>query len=1170
MALVERNPNTLGGRNSYASDFSTQAKAGSPVDGSKGDTPSLAPAVLNMLTTSTGIGDLDGRLPGTSRNSHHGHHAWLSTSSAPLFQPEWSHSAPGSRSMSPTTNMQRSSTALSNPSLTSLSDHDPIPRQTSPYHYSTRLKRSGYRPASMTLSPHEQYQEYSVDRNQHNGLNDQQGNSYQISSMDYENPSGYERTPRLVRDAGSNSWTPKSSASPHTPGGVMPRRSLGPLRRTRVISTPILPFHSSGQINEYGMPSKNTANINPPEYYDYSEQFEGCQEKVSSCVKDELVPSPTRLGDGMRTCQITRDKILEAIGASPQLTSTTEWCGRALTTETEAKTDRSITNQPTSWSKESNSQEQARPEGLALTRSASSIYSDDAPTASSRFRSSDFDAVFAPVRQHDIRGYVASCPVPHSPPGPTMANVEASRHPDPAANEKEVTHVTPGSRSSSRAAFARNWHQEENIDGGTMSSRSTMRSARPSEPQSNHYDSVEDIRRDNQSPGMHSHRRHSPELAKEVRFSHNRTHTAGSGLPRIKERPSMELGLVGGSSKSTNRISIATMPEVVTQLHETRQRPRLGVRPPQGQSAFRHSTSGIDDMKPILSMEFSNSNIMTQLKEEFQLRTPRSLDELGLNFDDMGKTTTGPDNKPKTQHESVCSSESIHEKYKSFFAGLEEMDTSLGDNSSIFDSARLDQGTEVLRLEGVGRAREPKISTEMRPRPLSLRPIMGPEELISEVSQVSIPSVSDLTRRLSEVLPSLQKYLTDVENTSEDEVNKTIQEIKAIGDSGPSHEPTNPASLANGRKSLGTDVIEMKEHGNMSDSRENNFEDDLSRTAFARKTPVAELEATPLTGHAANSYVRTMAAHRSDRFEDPDSHLNRPQTSSSAPWNNDSNYPWTESAPDINVCLPRTPPELTTHFGTRAQLHGVNMIEGSTVENEGPLAGTEEVAMRNTEHGIFHAISRRLGHHHPQDINAHHAITPTAGPSTPRPKVSNAPIPLDHFDYSGYGNRSDALCIDDPGVDPGDRYPTTSLSPPTATNLDDVRSYFSDDSERPAKHRSSFRKRLSNFHPHICSGNARRGPALSGLGASAINTGPQSEDIPMEPNGSAMKIGNGGPDKTTMTAPTEMVHMNNGISKADSQPRKLEKGLKAMWRRSGKLIRSMGGKLRKERMEDHA
>jgi hypothetical protein len=45
---------------------------------------------------------------------------------------------------------------------------------------------------------------------------------------------------------------------------------------------------------------------------------------------------------------------------------------------------------------------------------------------------------------------------------------------------------------------------------------------------------------------------------------------------------------------------------------------------------------------------------------------------------------------------------------------------------------------------------------------------------------------------------------------------------------------------------------------------------------------------------------------------------------------------------------------------------------------------------------------------------------------------------------------------------PGERYPTSSLTPPAAFNLDEVRSFFSDDSS-DKEHNASFRKRLTNL-----------------------------------------------------------------------------------------------------------
>ena len=65
------------------------------------------------------------------------------------------------------------------------------------------------------------------------------------------------------------------------------------------------------------------------------------------------------------------------------------------------------------------------------------------------------------------------------------------------------------------------------------------------------------------------------------------------------------------------------------------------------------------------------------------------------------------------------------------------------------------------------------------------------------------------------------------------------------------------------------------------------------------------------------------------------------------------------------------------------------------------------------------------------------------------------------LDVTGYAIGPDSLRNDDRSVDPGDRYPTTGLTPPSAFNLE-VRSFFSDNSSR-SQRGGSFRKRLTHL-----------------------------------------------------------------------------------------------------------
>jgi serine/arginine repetitive matrix protein 2 len=123
------------------------------------------------------------------------------------------------------------------------------------------------------------------------------------------------------------------------------------------------------------------------------------------------------------------------------------------------------------------------------------------------------------------------------------------------------------------------------------------------------------------------------------------------------------------------------------------------------------------------------------------------------------------------------------------------------------------------------------------------------------------------------------------------------------------------------------------------------------------------------------------------------------------PSNVDNNYPWADDMPAIDISLPAP-----THRREASQPRASNLClsessDGSQsdygVYDESASSGDPFKHTRKaSKHSILGSISRRIGIH--------------SGP----------------FDTTGYAIGPDSLRNDDRSVGPGDRYPTTGLTPP--------------------------------------------------------------------------------------------------------------------------------------------
>jgi hypothetical protein len=304
----------------------------------------------------------------------------------------------------------------------------------------------------------------------------------------------------------------------------------------------------------------------------------------------------------------------------------------------------------------------------------------------------------------------------------------------------------------------------------------------------------------------------------------------------------------------------------------------------------------------------------------------------------------------------------------------------------------------------------------------TLRPL-SPTELIEEVHRISVPSVTGLAQRLSELLPSLRPHLGDNSETIDgvDQIEKTLIELHHLGQSdgiglpgnaGLTRRATNPRSVGRPLSVPPPEVAELP--GAFS----------FTSPGRARSASDSEVDWLRLD---IISRLGLPLRRSPPRSRSPNG---------TRPWNVESSYPWSNSIPLIDISFPI----ITVPQGAAALPQSKLRHRLSTPNDDSSL---EQPSNPTASLGMAEATadlrpksgkrrSRLLGSLSYRIRSGQSCGTATSGPGTSSITIG----PKLH--YSNDSERS---------VGPGDRYPTTGLSPPGGLVFDDVQSFFSDDDE---------------------------------------------------------------------------------------------------------------------------
>jgi serine/arginine repetitive matrix protein 2 len=333
------------------------------------------------------------------------------------------------------------------------------------------------------------------------------------------------------------------------------------------------------------------------------------------------------------------------------------------------------------------------------------------------------------------------------------------------------------------------------------------------------------------------------------------------------------------------------------------------------------------------------------------------------------------------------------------------------------------------------------------------------EGLIEEIDRVSIPSITQLTQRVTEMLPSLsllgQQGRTESRENGEFPEEEGIME-QAMEEIHHVHPPTQKRSSArlrpirgssallimdddvyeeitskekgsgmSGEQSVGTSEFEIG--GGEAGTRAKGKGKTITNTPTRQLAPVAELRApSPAVLRADTRRTKSVQALRTSVESvlsftgSPRSFISTPAATDTRPWNFDKNYPWaTTTNPSVDISLPL--PVAQKQSPRPGPSHLRNTLSDATTSTFTSVCTPIDSSTGNTSGSNANRQSHRL---------------------------------------SIFGRSGDQAHV------VGERYPTSALSPPTAIFRDHLSTCdTSDDEDYTASRKSNkltLRKRFSS------------------------------------------------------------------------------------------------------------
>ncbi|KAK4549106.1 hypothetical protein LTR36_007562 [Oleoguttula mirabilis] len=585
--------------------------------------------------------------------------------------------------------------------------------------------------------------------------------------------------------------------------------------------------------------------------------------------------------------------------------------------------------------------------------------------------------------------------------------------------------------------------------------------------------------------------------------------------------------------------------------------------------AARHHNSPLAETRDLPSLNFSRMDLIDKLNEALEIRPAKSMEV-------VRRRDFSPIYCPSPQRPQ--STEPLRERYTSFFSKpadfsmFEELeDDDLDADPEQGDGIPVVEVQESTKLEDV---------EEPGSRPLS------PEDFLNvatQVNRLSIPSVTGLSDRLTSLLPCLKNLHLDSILASDEEVALTIEDIHHLGNGG------RPETVLSTRTSAGfrtlaeraEEIVNNGTHDSMvpmsrllltnkelpalpesasadkvsainstdgkqsylsgSVSAPSELGKDLARPSLAlvrQKSPLNEEEVRQLLPPEMNPITR---GQRSLVI-----------SSASRPWNQDENYPWAGTNVPVDLTIP-SEVHLTESTIGKIRRRSKSVDFASFGEATDTIKGIDIGSINTNMDCSSITTEQATG----VVVKANHFRS-----KSKRSIIGSLSKKMGLTHRSGYEDLTRSTAS--PGIrsdeslphKPGERYPTSSLTPPVNMHLDEVRSFFSDNSSERQRRttQSTFPKRLTRFK------GGNKGKAVRLDPTSAATRGASMDQTISYSAGSLNAEREG-----AMSA----AHTYDGVGmgKAEFRIKRFGEKLRHLFAKGGDLIRSLSNRSKMPRTD---
>ena len=552
-------------------------------------------------------------------------------------------------------------------------------------------------------------------------------------------------------------------------------------------------------------------------------------------------------------------------------------------------------------------------------------------------------------------------------------------------------------------------------------------------------------------------------------------------LPGLKEESIEEMSISNKHASDRTGKSEFPLPARIAAVKAMHKR-RLqeSAEKARARRAHRHPGRPLAETRDLPSLNFSRMDLIDKLNEALEVRSSKSM-EVIRRREFSGIYCPSPQRPQST--------EPFRERYTSFFSKPEDFSSFLDavissddeDESSTRPVSPKDTGVPTVEVQP---------NTEVDLEESGSRPL-SPEDFLSVATQVerlSIPSVTGLSERLSEILPNLHDLQLD----------KVLSGFSSIPDDLGKLDAKRPGTVLSTRTSAGFRTLaeraeEIVKNGTHDSTVPSNKL--LAHKELTGLFPSASADQVSalITHDNKQAYLSgstsaptdlgmeplrpesVMTTRKSPTCIEEVNQLLPPEmnpitrnakralisSGSSRPWNQDENYPWASTKVDVDLSVPseaHTRDSLTAEAVRRQETKLLDLTSaseptattskgidiGSILEHDTTgevtdeqLTGVPRIHQRKqSKRSLIGSITKKIGLGGASANTIRTVSSPIAGPAAEA--------------RSSQPHR------------PGERYPTSSLTPPVAFNLDEVRSFFSDNSSEKERN-ASLRKRLTNF-----------------------------------------------------------------------------------------------------------